>query len=296
MGYGEGAAAAYNYADWAKRALGALIDYIIPSLLAGLIGRGNTALGNLLSLVAFAWALYNCYLGGQTGQSYGKRIARHRLISEQTGQPPGGGLGIGRYFVHILDSLACFIGWFWPLWDSKRQTFADKILKTVVVTADALADGMTRPPSRATGHHPGVCGSGPRGVPGRTSPARPAAARLRPTAARLRPTAARLRPTAARLRRTSARLRPTPATASPPRHMVADTPTGSGISPRSAAVAHLGAIFLAPLVVRWFGTSSSRVDSGGLTPDHPDDRLRSFILIFVSRHPDDHRLLWVGWC
>ena len=126
-----------NYADWPKRALGALIDYIIPSLLAGLIGRGNTALGNLLSLVAFAWALYNCYLGGQTGQSYGKRIAGTRLISETTGTTIGGGMGIGRYFVHILDSLACFVGWFWPLWDSKRQTFADKILKTVVVTTDA---------------------------------------------------------------------------------------------------------------------------------------------------------------
>ena len=136
MGYGEAAPFVGNYAHWAKRAQGALVDYILPSLLAGVIGRGNSALGNLLSLVAFAWALYNCYLGGQTGQSYGKKFAGIRLISEQTGQPPGGGLGIGRYFVHILDSLACFIGWFWPLWDNKRQTFADKILKTVVVTAD----------------------------------------------------------------------------------------------------------------------------------------------------------------
>ncbi|MDQ1539752.1 MAG: hypothetical protein QOH29_478, partial [Actinomycetota bacterium] len=26
-----------------------------------------------------------------------------------------------------------YLGYLWPLWDSKRQTFADKILKTVVV-------------------------------------------------------------------------------------------------------------------------------------------------------------------
>jgi hypothetical protein len=32
-----------------------------------------------------------------------------------------------------LDSLACYVGWLWPIWDSKRQTFADKIMKTVVV-------------------------------------------------------------------------------------------------------------------------------------------------------------------
>jgi uncharacterized RDD family membrane protein YckC len=50
-----------------------------------------------------------------------------------TGQPVGVGLAIGRYFVHILDALPCYLGFLWPLWDSKRQTFADKILSTVVV-------------------------------------------------------------------------------------------------------------------------------------------------------------------
>ncbi len=34
---------------------------------------------------------------------------------------------------HFLDSLACYVGWLWPLWDPKRQTFADKIMSTVVV-------------------------------------------------------------------------------------------------------------------------------------------------------------------
>ena len=138
-GYGQptaayGSAGADAYAPWSKRALGALIDYIAPGLVASLLGRGS-ALGTVLSLLALAWALYNCYLGGTTGQSYGKKVAGIRLLSEATGQPIGGGLGIGRYFVHILDSLACFVGWLWPLWDSKRQTFADKILKTVVVPA-----------------------------------------------------------------------------------------------------------------------------------------------------------------
>jgi len=40
-----------------------------------------------------------------------------------------------RQLVHILDSLACYIGWLWPLWDAKSQTFADKIMNTVVVNA-----------------------------------------------------------------------------------------------------------------------------------------------------------------
>jgi uncharacterized RDD family membrane protein YckC len=32
----------------------------------------------------------------------------------------------------VLDGF-CYVGYLWPLWDDKRQTFADKILGTVVV-------------------------------------------------------------------------------------------------------------------------------------------------------------------
>jgi hypothetical protein len=56
-----------------------------------------------------------------------------KLVSESTGQPIGPGMAFARDICHILDSLACFIGWLFPLWDAKRQTFADKIISTVVV-------------------------------------------------------------------------------------------------------------------------------------------------------------------
>ncbi len=47
----------------------------------------------------------------------------------------GTGLAFARDICHILDSLACYIGWLFPIWDAKRQTFADKIISTVVVPA-----------------------------------------------------------------------------------------------------------------------------------------------------------------
>ncbi len=130
---GGGLPGGIAYAAWPKRALGGLIDFVGPGIVAGLIGRGSSGLGTILSLAALAWAIYNAYQAGATGQSFGKKIAGTRLVAEATGQPPGGGLGIGRYFVHILDALPCYLGFLWPLWDKKRQTFADKILKTVVV-------------------------------------------------------------------------------------------------------------------------------------------------------------------
>jgi uncharacterized RDD family membrane protein YckC len=139
MGYGTGAAAVGNYADWPKRAYGYLIDYAGPYLVALIVYYGiNKGLGSLAFLAAIAWGIYNAYLAGKTGQSYGKKVAGTRLISEATGAPIGGGMGIGRFFLHIVDSIPCVpVGFLWPLWDSKRQTFADKILKTVVVTTDA---------------------------------------------------------------------------------------------------------------------------------------------------------------
>ena len=79
--------------SWPKCPRRRLIDFVRPCTLAGLIYRGSTALGTILWLAALAWALYNGYLGGQTGQCYGKRIAGTRLLLEATGQPPGGGLG-----------------------------------------------------------------------------------------------------------------------------------------------------------------------------------------------------------
>ena len=34
---------------------------------------------------------------------------------------------------HAIDSAICYIGFLFPLWDAKRQTIADKLMKTVCV-------------------------------------------------------------------------------------------------------------------------------------------------------------------
>ena len=90
----------------------------------------------LFLLVGLVYTGYNrWYLGGTTGQSFGKRALSLRLISEQTGQPIGPLMAFVRDICHILDSVACYVGWLFPLWDAKRQTFADKIINTIVIPA-----------------------------------------------------------------------------------------------------------------------------------------------------------------
>jgi uncharacterized RDD family membrane protein YckC len=111
----------------------ALVDWFLPFVVAEVVYLGSHALGALLILAALAWAVYNRYLEGSTGQSVGKKMAGTRLVRSQDGQVIGAGLGILRMFVHIVDSIPCYLGYLWPLWDAKRQTFADKILGTLVV-------------------------------------------------------------------------------------------------------------------------------------------------------------------
>ncbi len=86
----------------------------------------------VLSLAALAFAIWNLgYRQGSTGSSVGKSVMKFAVVSERTGRPIGFWPSLGRQLAHLLDSVFCSIGYLWPLWDAKRQTFADKIMATV---------------------------------------------------------------------------------------------------------------------------------------------------------------------
>ncbi|HLF62018.1 MAG TPA: RDD family protein [Acidimicrobiia bacterium] len=83
-------------------------------------------------LLSAGYLAYLGHLEGVSGQTPGKAMQGTRLVNEN-GELLGSGAGIGRKFVHILDAI-CFIGYLLPLVDTKRQTFADKIMNSYVVT------------------------------------------------------------------------------------------------------------------------------------------------------------------
>ena len=96
-------------------------------------------IGSVIMLGGFGWTIYNRWItAGRTGQSLGKRVIKISLISEANGQPIGALNAFLRDLVHILDGIA-YIGYLWPLWDEKKQTFSDKIMKTIVVHRRAAA-------------------------------------------------------------------------------------------------------------------------------------------------------------
>jgi uncharacterized RDD family membrane protein YckC len=123
---------AAGYASWGRRVGGRVIDGLCVIVPAAIIG-GVAGSRGIYQLVAFIGTLIIGYINGATGQSPGKRVAGIRLIRESDAGLIGGGLGMVRELLHILDTLALLLGWLWPLWDKKRQTFADKIMGTVVV-------------------------------------------------------------------------------------------------------------------------------------------------------------------
>jgi uncharacterized RDD family membrane protein YckC len=125
-------------ASWGQRAIGALIDYGAPGVVLGIVGLFNSwILSMLFSLAMVAWIVYNTIiLGGQTGVTYGRRLAGTKLVSEATGQPIGPVPALVRHLCHLLEFA---IGFLLPLWTAKKQTVADMITKTVVLdTRSAL--------------------------------------------------------------------------------------------------------------------------------------------------------------
>jgi uncharacterized RDD family membrane protein YckC len=135
-------------ANWPQRVGAYLIDYLIaaiPAFLAVLLFSGtdpgeapNAGAGLvafLLYLVSLGVWIYNRAIQqGRTGQSWGKQVLNLRLVRMADGQPMGGGMSFVRDLAHIIDALPCYIGYLFPLWDARRQTFADKIMSTVVLS------------------------------------------------------------------------------------------------------------------------------------------------------------------
>jgi uncharacterized RDD family membrane protein YckC len=135
---GHGGYGGRGYAEWGQRVGAYLIDVLtmVPGYVIVFIGIATeSALLTVLGyLIAIGVAIWNIVIKqGRTGQSIGKSVLGIKVIREQDGQVQGIGMNFVRQLAHILDSLPCYLGYLWPLWDQKKQTFADKVMSTVVV-------------------------------------------------------------------------------------------------------------------------------------------------------------------
>jgi Mce-associated membrane protein len=84
-----------------------------------LIGAALLTMANRVVFpVVFGWSLGRALFGTEVVEPNGSSVAVGRLMA--------------REFAHLLDTFSVFVGWLWPLWDPRRRTFADLLLRTEV--------------------------------------------------------------------------------------------------------------------------------------------------------------------
>jgi uncharacterized RDD family membrane protein YckC len=137
-------------ASWGDRALASMIDVVpfIPGIVAVEVGNSHhwpaiIVLGYIACILP--WLYNRCYRQTRTGQSWGKLFMGLKLV-DMSGQGTllwwKAGL---RDWAHYLDALPLWIGFFVPIFDDRRQTLADKAMRTVVVSVR----NMSPPPVSA---------------------------------------------------------------------------------------------------------------------------------------------------
>lgn len=121
----------------------AVVMFVIRVLFLGWGAEMSVSVSGVLVLIAFA--VWNSgYRLGTTGQSIGRRLTKTKLVKIETGEPIGFSMALlrliciavtlGLAFVTVgIIFLIVFLKY---LWDLKRQTVADKIVKAVVVRVD----------------------------------------------------------------------------------------------------------------------------------------------------------------
>ncbi|GHJ45659.1 hypothetical protein Cs7R123_30010 [Catellatospora sp. TT07R-123] len=130
-----------RYASWFARAAAFLIDVLLFVAvltivnLSGVAELSDTAAYGAALAVLAVHGANRWYFGGRSGQSLGRKLVGIRLVWERGERPIGTFPAFLRDLTHAVDTFALYIGWLFPLWDAKRQTFADKISSTVVLKA-----------------------------------------------------------------------------------------------------------------------------------------------------------------
>jgi uncharacterized RDD family membrane protein YckC len=102
-------------------------------------GAGVGLVGQLCFLVCWlamiGYGIWNFgYRQGRSGSSLGKSALKLRIVSAATREPIGFWRSMIRQLAHVLDAISLGVGFLWPLWDRKHQTFADKLAATMSVS------------------------------------------------------------------------------------------------------------------------------------------------------------------
>lgn len=73
---------------------------------------------------------------GRSGQSIGLKAMGLMVVDAASGQPIGVARSLGRHlFASFLSGCVCYLGYFWMLFNDKKQTWHDMVTSSVVIRA-----------------------------------------------------------------------------------------------------------------------------------------------------------------
>ncbi len=151
-----GAQTVWDYATWATRAVGYIIDFLligagmvvlylvgatVLTSMAGLLGHDAAGSTCCMMIILFPVAslvvgLYNnWYLVAQRGYTIGQGVVKVKVV-DANGQLLTQSAALIRLLVRV--ALACvpllpLLDLLWPLWDDRRQTLHDKAVNCYVI-------------------------------------------------------------------------------------------------------------------------------------------------------------------
>ena len=97
---------------------------------AGLSPGASAAVTLINTVIA---AAYYGYFEGTRGQTVGKMALGIKVVDVDNGELIGVPRAVGRYFGSFLSAIAFGLGYFWMLWDPRKQCWHDKFVRSVVI-------------------------------------------------------------------------------------------------------------------------------------------------------------------
>jgi uncharacterized RDD family membrane protein YckC len=85
------------------------------------------------------------------GQSIGNKILGIRVVDADSGEPLSYVRAFARALMSYISAIPLLLGYFWMLWDRRKQTWHDKVASSLVVRARAYPPGEFGRPARRAG-------------------------------------------------------------------------------------------------------------------------------------------------
>ena len=115
-----------------RRFGGMFVDAVVVGIVGAIIRVvAGLSLGELLS-IAFG-AGYFTYFHGSTGRTPGNAALGIRVVDIETGGGIGYNRALARWAMSIVSALALLLGYLWMLWDRDRQTWHDKLARSLPI-------------------------------------------------------------------------------------------------------------------------------------------------------------------